>query len=108
MKSAITLEELEDKLEDCVIKGRIYIPDRKEFSVAQIYALLYAQCPLEAPSDRQIQRKIRDLKDLGETLGEFKCGNTPFFDRFGTEMIINKLKFKVKNPCKNPLEVTND
>lgn len=102
MKSAVL--ELEERLEDCVIKARVYIPDRKDFSLEMIYTLLYEQCPMQAPSLRDIQRKAKALKDLGVNLGEFKCGNTPFYSRLGAEMIVNELKFKVKNP----LEVIDD
>ena len=96
MKSASL--ELEERLEDCIIKGRVVIPSRKDFSLQMIYTLLYEQCPSKAPSLRLIQEAAKTLKEIDFDLGEFKVGRTPFYSRKGAEAIIEELNFRVKTP----------
>lgn len=90
---------IEEKLEDLEIKGRVLLPkNRRDFSAKAIALLLYDQCPMTAPSLRTIQRAISELKDLGlePILNPIFCGNTPIYSRLAAEMILAKLKFKVK------------
>ena len=96
MKSA-TLDHDCDALEQLEIKGYIALPDnRKAFSVAMILVLLNDQCPLQAVGRRTVQRAIADLKNLGINLNFIQSGNTPYYDRLATEMILIELKFKVR------------
>lgn len=88
---------IEEKLEDACIKGRVSIPDRPAYSVRMISILLNEQCPTTAPSVRIIQKAIAELKCLGIDLAEYKVGHTPYYPRFSVEMILVQLRFKVKS-----------
>lgn len=87
---------LEEKLEDTRINGRVKLPDLPAFSAPMIALLLNEECPMTAPCLRTVQRAISDLKKIGVELTGDQIGNTPYYDRLSTEMILVKLKFKVK------------
>jgi len=90
------IANLEEKLEDIHIKGRVKLPDLPAFSVSMIVMLLNEQCPMTAPCLRTVQRAASELKKLGVELTGDQIGNTPYYDRLSTEMILVELKFKVK------------
>jgi hypothetical protein len=87
---------LEEKLEDMQIKGRVRLPAFPAFSASMIATILNEECPMTAPCLRTVQRAISDLKKLPVELTGYQIGNTPYYDRISTEMILVELKFKVK------------
>jgi hypothetical protein len=97
--------ELDHELEKVEYKGFLYLPDRPAFSARMIAALLNAQCPLSAVCLKTIQEAIKNLRDKGAISPCATQGNAPYFDRFYTEVILFKLKFKVKNPCQAPKNI---
>jgi len=89
---------LDEQIEEVAIKGWIEMPDRLSFSARMITKLIEICCPLESLSLRRVQQKIQYLTSLG--IEDFKnptmCGNTPYYSRLATEMVLIELKFKVK------------
>lgn len=94
MKSA----ELEQKLDEIEVKGCVQITDRPLFSARMIAELIRYSCPLEAVSLRRVQQIAQELTQKGapSLQNPQMCGNTPYYSRRATEMILKKLKFKVK------------
>ena len=89
-------QTLEKELEAIEIKGYVAVPDRPSFSVRMISRMIDISCPMTSVSLRTIQRAIAELRDMGVDLTGSMVSNTPYFDRFSTELILLQLKFKVK------------
>lgn len=87
---------LEAEIEQLEIKGWVEIPNRSAFSVRMIAKMIDVQCPMTSPSIKTIQRAIAKLRGYDISLTGTLVGNTPYYDRFTTEMILAELKFKVK------------
>lgn len=89
---------LTDEMEKIEVKGWIEMPDRLSFSAKMITKLIEICCPLEAVSLRRVQQTAKYLTDLGieDFQNPIMCSNTPYYSRCATEMILAKLKFKVK------------
>jgi hypothetical protein len=94
MKSA----ELEQKLEEIEFKGWVQMTDRPSFSARMIAELINHSCPLESVSLRRVQQVAKHLTDIGtpSLQSPQMCGKTPYYSRRATEMVLIKLKFKVK------------
>lgn len=89
---------LEQELEQIGVKGWVQMTDRPSFSAKMITQLIQYSCPLEAVSLRRVQQAAKYLTDIDipSLQNPEKCGNTPYYSRRATEMILIELKFKVK------------